>query len=288
MINMTSSGSGRRLEAWPDLRRDGRRAAGTRPHQSAQLRQRVAKSLPVNTSGEGKFSVVTDVGEAADNPSVAQPSAAPPSLGQAAAAGLRQPIVAILLLIALFTTVSGKPLDGFLMLAVATMLISDAARSRRQAARGGSGASPSATTSATSPATSHQRGPRRLLAGAARLAAGALYCVIVGSFRRYSWPATASVVVFGCLMIAIGWQGPLPRRRPLTGEPLRRAWLWAVVLVSGGLLELASLLQQPHLTTDSYAHPTISALTDPVLASFPGRSAVLGGWLLAGWYVVSR
>ncbi|HEY2077045.1 MAG TPA: hypothetical protein VGH53_11985 [Streptosporangiaceae bacterium] len=43
----------------------------------------------------------------------------------------------------------------------------------------------------------------------------------------------------------------------------------------------------PHLTKDSHAHPTISALTDPVLASSPGRSAVLGGWLLTGWYLVS-
>jgi hypothetical protein len=34
-------------------------------------------------------------------------------------AGPRRPIAAILLLIALFTSVSGKPLGGFLMLAVA-------------------------------------------------------------------------------------------------------------------------------------------------------------------------
>jgi hypothetical protein len=89
-------------------------------------------------------------------------------------------------------------------------------------------------------------------------------------------------------MIAVGWQGPLTRRAPLIGKPLRRAWLWAVVLVSGALLELGSLLQQPHLTTDSYAHPTISALTDPLLASQPGRTAVLGAWLLTGWFLVRR
>jgi len=243
----------------------------------------MAKSVPVNLSAEGSFCVVTDVGEAAQNPPVAQASTGSPSLGRAAAAGLRQPMVAILLLIALFTAVSGKPLDGFLMLAVATLLIFDAARSRRQVSLTGSrnGASVAAS------ADNRRRGPRRLLVRAAWLAAAALYCVVVGSFRRYSWPATASVVALGCLMIAIGWQGPLARRHR-SGEPLRRAWLWAVVLVSGGLLELGSLLQQPHLTTDSYAHPTISALTDSVLASFPGRSAVLGGWLLTGWYLVSR
>jgi hypothetical protein len=244
----------------------------------------VAKSVLVNLSDEGSFWIVTDAGEAAESPSVAQASTATPSLGRAAMAGLRQPIVAILLLIALFTSVSGKPLDGFLMLAVATLLIFDAARSRRQAAHGGSGA----TVSVAAPASSDRHGRRHLLVKAAWLAAGAVYCVVVGSFRRYSWPATASVIALGCLMIAIGWQGPLARRLPLRGEPLRRAWLWAVVLVSAGVLELASLLKQPHLTTDSYAHPTISALTDPVLASSPGRSAILGGWLLTGWYLVSR
>jgi hypothetical protein len=41
--------------------------------------------------------------------------------------GLRRPIVLILLLIILFTTISGKPLDGFLMLAVAALLVWDAA-----------------------------------------------------------------------------------------------------------------------------------------------------------------
>lgn len=162
---------------------------------------------------------MTDAGEVAENPPGAQASAPSPSPGRAAIAGPRQPIVAILLLIALFTSVSGKPLDGFLMLAVATLLIFDAARSRRQTAHGGSGA----TVSVAAPASSRRHGPRRLLVTAAWLAAGVVYCVVVGSFRRYSWPATASVVALGCLMIAIGWQGPLARRTPLTGEPLRRA-----------------------------------------------------------------
>jgi Family of unknown function (DUF6186) len=47
-----------------------------------------------------------------------------------------------------------------------------------------------------------------------------------------------------------------------------------VLLVSGGTWELTSLLQQPQLTTDSYAHPTISALTDPIAGS---SSWPLGG-----------
>jgi hypothetical protein len=232
---------------------------------------------------------VTDAaGEAAENPPATQTSAPQVSFGRAAVSGLRQPIVAILLLIALFTTVAGKPLDGFLMLAVAMLLIFDAARSRSRSVAGTPGASLAAQPVAPAPADQPRRGLRRLLVTAAWLVAGAAYCVVVGSFSRYSWPATVSVLALGCLMIAIGWQGPIRSRPPLRGKPLRRAWLWSVVLISGGLLELGSLLEQPHLTTDSYAHPTISALTDPVLASHPGRSVVLGGWLLAGWFLVGR
>jgi hypothetical protein len=197
--------------------------------------------------------------------------------------------VAVLLLIALFTTISGRPLDGFLMLTAATLLAVDAPRSRLHSS--GRGGDLAMTRTASAPGRSDAAGRRRhakLLAGAAGGAAGALYAGIVGSFSRYSWPATVAVVSLGCLMVAIGWQGPVRHRQALTGRPLRRARLWAVVLVTGGLWELGSLLQQPHLTTESYVHPTISALADPFLASHPGRSVALGAWLLIGWFAVGR
>jgi len=60
------------------------------------------------------------------------------------------------------------------------------------------------------------------------------------------------------------------------------------VLVAGCLWELSSLLQQPSLTTDSYAHPTISTLTDPLLATSPGRAVALLAWVAFGWYLVER
>jgi hypothetical protein len=46
-------------------------------------------------------------------------------------AGFREPIVVILLTIAFFTTISGKPLDGVLMLLVAVSLVIDAGRALR-------------------------------------------------------------------------------------------------------------------------------------------------------------
>jgi hypothetical protein len=55
-----------------------------------------------------------------------------------------------------------------------------------------------------------------------------------------------------------------------------------------GLWELTQLLLQPSLTTDSWRHPTISVLSDPILASHPGRTIGLILWLLFGWFLLDR
>jgi hypothetical protein len=213
--------------------------------------------------------------------------------GQAALSGLRHPLVGILLLIGLCSAISGKPLDGFLIATVAVLLAWDAARARLRGWPGYPGSDTTSTLARQDRTAPPGRGrawwrPARLRAAAAGVAATVLYAVIVGDFSRYSWPVTIAVVGLGCLMVAIAWQGPVRSRPALTGRPLRRAWLWAVVLVAGGGWELSSLLQQPHLTTDSYAHPTISALSDPVLATHPGRAVFLAGWLLLGWFLAGR
>jgi hypothetical protein len=225
------------------------------------------------------------------------------SPNQAALSGFRQPVVAVLLLIALCTAISGKPLDGVFMLTVAMLLAFDAARTRlggpipaspastAHPARPARVADPADSVSPAQPARASWRprlASRRAVGGLALVVAAALYAGFVGAFSRYSWPATIAVVAVGCLVVAIGWPGPLRLRPGLTGTARHRSWLWAVIVIVGGLWELSSLLQQPHLTTDSYAHPTISALTDPLLASHPGRSVALGAWLLIGWFLAGR
>jgi hypothetical protein len=138
-----------------------------------------------------------------------------------------------------------------------------------------------------SPAEGRPRGRRPALL-AAGLAGGALYAVVVGSFSRYSWPATVAVAGLGAVVVAIGWRGPRHTRPAPPRPPTVGLVLWGVLAVACCLWELWSLLEQPNLATSSYAHPTISTLTDPVLSSWAGRSVVLAAWLGLGWFLVER
>ena len=209
----------------------------------------------------------------------------------AALAGLREPVVLILLAIAFFTAISGKPVDGVLMLIVAAGLAWDAGRRALRPPETGRHPQPRQRlrerTAVARPGRRARPRIRRPLAVAALLAGGAACAGLLGSFSRYSWPTTASIIGLGTVVVLIGWQGPR-RRRPDGGRPLAGSIAWAVLLVAGCLWELAALLQQPSITTDSYAHPTISTLTDPLLASAPGRMLLLAAWLAAGWYLVDR
>jgi hypothetical protein len=129
---------------------------------------------------------------------------------------------------------------------------------------------------------------RRPALSAAWLAAGVLYAVVVGSFSRYSWPATVPVAGLGAAVVAVGWRAPRLARPAPARPPAAGLALWGLVFVAGCLWELWSLLEQPNLATSSYAHPTISTLTDPLLSTWAGRSVVLAGWLGLGWFLVER
>jgi hypothetical protein len=92
----------------------------------------------------------------------------------------------------------------------------------------------------------------------------------------------------GAVVVAVGWRDPGHTRPAPPRPPAAGLALWGAVLVAGCLWELWSLLEQPNLATSSYAHPTISTLTDPVLSTWAGRSVVLAGWLGLGWFLVER
>jgi hypothetical protein len=202
----------------------------------------------------------------------------------AALTGFRQPVVLVLFLIAFFSSISGKPIDGLLIAVVAALLTWDAGA---RAHRGAAAARPA--TPVHAPASAPRRGGRRrLVTVLAWLAGATLYAALTGSFPRYSWPATALVLGLGAAVLAAGWRGPLRGRPPPGQLPMPGALAWVVILIAAGLWELAALLQQPSLTTDSAAHPTISTLADPLLASGPGRALALAVWLGLGWFLVER
>ena len=280
-----------------------------------------------------------------DGPGGAPAAGAGPAPGHLAAAltGLREPIVVLLLIIGFMSWISGKPLDGLLIILAGTGLAWDAGRRSRQTSP--AVVSPAETSAATAspveaspaeaslaeaspveaspvkadpaapedavlaaaprpagvtaadaaagappapiaggPATrARRRRPALLAAG---LAGGALYAVVVGSFSRYSWPATVAVAGLGAAVVAVGWRGPRHTRPAPPRPPAVGLALWGAVFVAACLWELWSLLEQPNLATSSYAHPTISTLTDPVLSTSAGRSVVLAAWLGLGWFLV--
>jgi hypothetical protein len=207
--------------------------------------------------------------------------------------GLREPIVVLLLIIGFMSWISGKPLDGLLIILAGAGLAWDAGRRSRQTrpavvspaeASAATGAAPAPIAGGPS-ARARMRRPALLAAG---LAGGVLYAVVVGSFSRYSWPATVAVAGLGAAVVAVGWRGPRHTRPAPPRPPAVGLALWGAVFVAACLWELWSLLEQPNLATGSYAHPTISTLTDPVLSTWAGRSVVLAAWLGLDWFLVER
>jgi hypothetical protein len=222
------------------------------------------------------------------------------------------PIAGILLLAALFDWISGNPVHALFLGIVGVALGRETLRRRRaRAVR----SSPVAFPAAEDDRASHSRTPGGvvLIGGGGSIAlsrsaqdsdthraatagyraalfavGGVVYAVVVASFARYSWPATVAVASLGAAVVTWGWEGR-PEAPPSRARlPRRGVIAWAAVFVASALWELSALLMQPTLTTDSPIHPTISVLSDPVLASFAGRIIVLLLWLGAGWYVIRR
>ena len=187
---------------------------------------------------------------------------------------LRNSVIAILTLAGIFDGLSGNGIHSLLLFGAAGALTWDALRGREDR--------PASTAIDPIRLT-----PSRTLAVA--LSVGALvYAAIVGGFARYSWPMTIAVVLPGAAALIVAWPGS--RRRgpePAKLDPVGTV-VWISVFVVLALWELTSLLLQPSLTTDSYAHPTISVMTDPILATHVGRSIALFAWAGLGWFLVER
>jgi hypothetical protein len=121
------------------------------------------------------------------------------------------------------------------------------------------------------------------------LAIGAvLYAAIVGTFARW-WPISMAVPIPGALAVGYVWIGtPAIAANGARDERRPSAVPWVVVLLALAAWEVQALLLQPSLTTSSWAHPTLSTLMDPVLASHIARSITLAVWLWVGGYLLER
>lgn len=120
------------------------------------------------------------------------------------------------------------------------------------------------------------------------IALAAAYAAVAGGFARFTWPITVAVLVPGALAVVAVWRDRAPRPKAPRLDPLG-SLAWAAVFVALGLWELAQLLMQPGLTINSYAHPTISVLLDPLLNRHRvDRSIGIFVWLAFGWYLIDR
>jgi hypothetical protein len=218
----------------------------------------------------------------------------------AAAAGalafvLRDPVVLVLVLAGFVDGISGNPAHWIVLYGAAFALGRHALLERRAS---DAGELPLATPGLrlggamrdlfADPSDEPRATARRLVFVPLALLAALAYAVVVGGFGRYSWPVTTVVVLTGVAVLVVSWPGPLnPRPEPAAlGTVGTGAWL--TVFIGLGLWELTQLLLQPNLTTDSWAHPTLSVLSDPILATHPGRTIGLFVWLLFGWFLVRR
>ncbi len=205
----------------------------------------------------------------------------------AIARALREPVIPVLVLAGFFDLISGDPVvHGTLLFTVALALGLDAIRRRRQERSGvpadGSGSDAPATSTLFRRAVAYVRlSPVALMVGLS-------YVVIVGTFARYSWPVSLAVFAPAALGVGVAWQEP--QRPPLEHQRIGRSGVlvWAAAFVSLGLWELTNLFLQPSLTRGSQAHPTISVLMNPVLATHAGRSIFLAAWLAFGLFLLER
>jgi hypothetical protein len=218
----------------------------------------------------------------------------PVRVGLAILGALRDPVIVIFLLAGTFDLLSGdRIIDGAVLLAVALALGWDAARrppAEHAAAQGaGPGEDPMrpALEEVPTPAPS-SRGRAVLWRSPLVVLAGVVYAVLVAGLVRYSLPATLAIWAPATAGVAVAWRRPATDGLDPASAPPAGAVAWAVVFVALALWELAALLLQPSLTTDSWAHPTISVLLDPILATHLGRSVVLSLWLGSGWWLLRR
>jgi hypothetical protein len=112
----------------------------------------------------------------------------------------------------------------------------------------------------------------------------ALLSLIGGFFRSFTLPANVYVVLVGGALTWLGLSSRLPKLATRRRLPAGTLW-WLVPALFLAVVELINFMFRDG---ETYAHPTLSILMDPVLNQYPARSAVYFGWLTAFWGLVRR
>jgi hypothetical protein len=204
---------------------------------------------------------------------------------------LVHPLVLTFLAAALFSYLAGDTVRAACLLAVGLALAWDRARSSAPLSSSGAGESGRGISHPVTGFPDESAGRRRAAMGrlpVPAVVAAVVYAWVVGWLQRYSWPATISVAIPCAFAVLIAWR--VAADSQTEPERLTRAGIaaWAVLVAGASIWEVTALFLQPALSTDSYAHPTLSYLANPILASAPGRSVVLFLWLACGWYLARR
>ena len=204
---------------------------------------------------------------------------------------LVHPLVLTFLTAALFSYLAADTVRAACLLAVGLALAWDPARCRALPRSCAAGESGRGTAHAVTGFSDESAGQRRAVMGrllVPAVVAAVVYSSVVGWLQRYSWPATISVAIPCAFAVLIAWR--VSADSQTEPERLARAGIaaWAVLVAGASVWELTALFLQPALSTDSYAHPTLSYLANPILAAAPGRSVVLFLWLACGWYLARR
>lgn len=103
-----------------------------------------------------------------------------------------------------------------------------------------------------------------------------------GLFPSFSLAANLYVLVLGAGLMVAGMSSRLPRID--TPQELPSGVVWWLLPV--GLLAVFEVAT--YLLGSTHDYPTLSLLADPLLESYPVRSAAYYGWLMVFWGMVRR
>ncbi len=189
---------------------------------------------------------------------------------------LRDPVAWVLVVAGVVEMISGGTLArGAILFAGSALIVADRYRTTHR------------RSATTPPPQFAAESLQETLATGQWLAIATLAVLVTAALEVHTLPLTAIVGVVGVLAVGWAWLTE-PQEEPSQRPSWTSLLTWGGLFLALGLWELSALLGQPSLDQTSHDSPTISYLMEPVLATYPGRAATLGIWVIAGRTLVRR